>query len=106
MIMMLAKVKEPGKNIPFLATSIIPLEKVAPKSTPAAATISIMRSGATLAPIAELRKFTASLLTPTIKSDIASIKRTSTMIRKTLSIFRKFQSTKIVLKSNIMIILC
>jgi hypothetical protein len=35
--------------------------------------------GATFEPRAELRKFTASLLTPTTRSDMAKTKRTATM---------------------------
>ncbi len=42
---------------------------------PTAATSIIVLKEAAFAPIAELRKFTASLLTPTIKSMIARINR-------------------------------
>ena len=45
--------------------SIMPSEKVAPRRTPAEATIMMIRKGAVRDPTAELRKFTASLLTPT-----------------------------------------
>jgi hypothetical protein len=56
----------------------MPLEKVAPKSTPTPAMIIITLNEAAFDPIAELRKFTASLLTPTTKSEIAKMKRTIT----------------------------
>jgi len=79
--MILSKVKKAGLNMPFLATSIIPLEKEAPSKIPRLATISIVRNEATLDPMAELRKFTASLLTPTIRSMMASEKRTQMRIR-------------------------
>jgi hypothetical protein len=59
----------------------MPLEKVAPTRTPALAIIMIIHMGATLEPIAEFKKFTASLLTPTIKSDTASASSTITIIR-------------------------
>ena len=42
---------------------------------------TMVLKGAALEPMAELRKLTASLLTPTIKSEIARIKRTTTRIR-------------------------
>ena len=64
--------------IPLRATSIIPLENTAPTRIQTAATAIITRNDATLEPIAELRKFTASLLTPTIRSDAASKKRITT----------------------------
>jgi hypothetical protein len=65
------KEKYAGLKMPFRATSIIPLENVAPRSIPTLATINMVRKEATRDPMAELRKFTASLLTPTIKSTIA-----------------------------------
>ena len=61
-------VKASGLKIPFLAISIIPLEDNAPTATPRLASIIIFLNEITLDPIAEFRKFTASLLTPTIKS--------------------------------------
>jgi hypothetical protein len=67
-----------GWKIPFLATSIIPLEKVAPNKTPTAATIIIILKGAAFDPIAEFKKFTASLLTPTIKLEMVSKNKTAT----------------------------
>ena len=62
------KKKASGLKIPFLAISIIPLEDKAPIATPRLASIIIFLNEITLDPIAEFRKFTASLLTPTIKS--------------------------------------
>ncbi len=62
------KKKASGLKIPFLAISIIPLEDNAPTATPRLASIIIFLNEITLDPIAEFRKFTASLLTPTIKS--------------------------------------
>tara|TARA_B100002052_G_scaffold203545_1_gene185850 strand:+ start:1919 stop:2281 length:363 start_codon:yes stop_codon:yes gene_type:complete len=62
------KKKASGLNIPFLAISIIPLEDRAPIATPRLARIIIFLNEITLEPIAEFRKFTASLLTPTIRS--------------------------------------
>ena len=62
------KKKASGLKIPFLAISIIPLEDNAPTATPRLASIIIFLNDITLDPIAEFRKFTASLLTPTIKS--------------------------------------
>ena len=73
-----------GWKIPCLAISIIPLLIVAPMKTPTAATMIIVLNDATLAPMAELRKFTASLLTPTIRSTTASEKRNSTKKRNML----------------------
>lgn len=80
-IMTLSKVKKAGLNMPFRATSIMPLENEAPNSIPRLATISIVLKEAALEPMAELRKFTASLLTPTIKSIKASKKRTQIRIK-------------------------
>jgi len=65
-------------NIPFLATSIIPLENIAPKAIPKLAIIIIFLNDTAFDPIAELKKFTASLLTPTIRSAIARNPRANT----------------------------
>lgn len=73
--MISSKLNAPGLKIPLRATSIIPLEKNAPSAIPKLAKIMILRKDMALEPMAELRKFTASLLTPTIKSPIA--KRTN-----------------------------
>ena len=59
----------------------MPVENVAPTSIPKAATIIIILYGAALAPIAEFKKFTASLLTPTTRSEIANTKRIITKIK-------------------------
>jgi hypothetical protein len=61
-------VKNFGIKIPFLATSIIPEEKVTPARIPQLATRRIINLGATLEPKEEFKKLAASLLTPTIKS--------------------------------------
>ena len=70
-----------GLNIPFLATSIIPLDDIAPKATHKLAIIIKVLKETTFDPIAEFKKFTASLLTPTIKSTIANIQRIMTSIK-------------------------
>ena len=67
--------------MPFRATSIIPLEKVAPTIIPRAAISIIVLKGAALAPIAEFKKFTASLLTPTIRSAMANANSAITIIK-------------------------
>ena len=61
--------------------SIIPFDMEAPTKIPIAATAIITLKGAAFAPIAELRKLTASLLTPTDKSKMAMRKIKITMIR-------------------------
>jgi hypothetical protein len=70
-IMISANMNSPGLKIPFLATSIIPLEKMAPIATPRLATIIIVLKEMAFEPIAEFKKLTASLLTPITKSAIA-----------------------------------
>ena len=67
-----ANVNSSGLKMPLRATSMIPDENIDPAKTPAPATIRIIRRVATRLPIAELRKFTASLLTPTLRSSRAS----------------------------------
>ena len=54
---------------------------VAPTKIPIAATIKIVLKRATFEPIAEPKKFTASLLTPTTKSKVDSAKRNTTIPR-------------------------
>ena len=66
--------------------SIIPLLIAAPMNTPAEAMMMIVRNGATLVPMAELRKLTASLLTPTDRSKMASRNRKTTTQRNKISI--------------------
>ena len=67
-----------GLKIPCRAMSIMPLLMMAPRNTPVAATKMMVLNLATLAPIAELRKLTASLLTPTQRSEMARMKRNIT----------------------------
>ena len=71
----------PGLKIPFRATSIIPLENTAPNKIPTAATAMITRKEATFDPMAEFKKFTASLLTPTIKSEAANKNKMTTITK-------------------------
>ena len=61
--------------MPFRATSIIPLDVSAPKSTPKLAIINMFLIEMALEPKAEFKKFTASLLTPTTKSITAKTAR-------------------------------
>ena len=68
-------VKNCGWKMPFRATSIMPDEKVTPASMPRLAMTRMTWRGATRDPIDEFRKLTASLLTPTIRSETASPKR-------------------------------
>lgn len=70
-----------GKKTPLRATSIIPEEKVAPSIMPKLATSMMIHREATLEPIAEFRKFTASLLTPTIRSEMAKTKSITISMR-------------------------
>ena len=72
----------PGLKIPLRATSIIPLEKTAPIKIPKLAVIIMVLKLKTFEPMAEFKKFTASLLTPTIKSMTAKINKILTKIRK------------------------
>ena len=74
-IMISLNINSPGLNIPFLATSIIPLEKTHPMNIPILATIIIVLKERTFEPSAEFKKFTASLLTPTTKSATARATR-------------------------------
>ena len=76
MVISSGMVKKRGWNMPLRATSIMPLEKVTPARIPRLATIMMVRRGATREPTDELRKLTASLLTPTIRSMSAIRKRT------------------------------
>ena len=69
--MISSNINSPGLKIPFRATSIIPLEKIAPTATPILATIMMVLNEIALDPIAEFKKLTASLLTPTTRSAIA-----------------------------------
>ena len=78
MIMISSKKNSEGTKIPLRATSIIPLEKTAPMKIPTLAMIMIFLKEIALDPMAELRKFTASLLTPTTKSTIAKTAKMTT----------------------------
>ena len=72
-------VKSPGLNMPLRATSIMPLDVTTPTMIPAEATSRIVRMVAALEPIAELRKLTASLVTPTKRPETARIPRITTI---------------------------
>ncbi len=82
-----------GLKIPDLATSIIPLEKMAPSPTPILATIIMVLKGMAFEPIAEFRKFTASLLTPTTKSAIANMARAIIIYKYMFSIINLLKVT-------------
>ena len=73
------KLNMPGTKIPLRAISIIPLENSAPTKIPRLATIIIVRNDTALEPIAEFKKFTASLLTPTTRSIIAKMPKTTSI---------------------------
>ncbi len=66
--------------------SIMPLLIAAPMKTPMEAIISTRLKDAAREPIAEFRKFTASLLTPTERSNTASMNRKIITQRKSVSI--------------------
>ena len=73
----------------------MPLLIAAPTNTPMAATMMIRLNVDALDPTAEDRKLTASLLTPTAKSNIASKNRNITMPKNNISIYyRIFFYTK------------
>ena len=74
-VMSSGMVKNCGLKMPLRATSIIPDENVTPASIPRLAMIMMTCRGATREPMDELRKLTASLDTPTMRSDTASPKR-------------------------------
>ena len=71
-----------GWKTPLRAISIIPLENIVPNIMPTDATVRITHMGATFEPILELRKFTASLATPTVKSSTANPSSITTTMRK------------------------
>ena len=75
-----------GLKIPLRAISIIPLENRVPVTTPTKATAKIILKGAAFEPTAELRKFTASFPTPTIRSTMANRNKNPTMTIYRLSI--------------------
>src|SRR5699024_4020952 len=78
-------------NIPFQATSSIPLENIPPAAIPTLATIKIVRRENALEPTDEFKKLTASLLTPTIKSATANIIKIVSIIKYTFYIGNWFQ---------------
>ncbi len=86
MIMISLNINSCGLKIPFRATSIIPLENTAPTATPTLATIMMVLNEMALDPIAEFKKLTASLLTPTTKSAIANTARATIINKYILSI--------------------
>ena len=77
--------------MPCRATSIMPLLRAAPANTPIAATVTTVLYLATLAPMAEFRKFTASLLTPTTRSNTASTIRNITIPRNKVFIYARYK---------------
>jgi hypothetical protein len=76
-----AKTKELGTKTPLRAISIIPFEKVAPATMPKAVTPNIIHLEPALDPMAEFKKLAASLATPTIISQNATINNITTNIR-------------------------
>ena len=75
-------VKNWGWKIPLRATSIMPLEKVTPAMMPQLAMTMMVVRDATREPMEELRKLTASLLTPTMISKTAIRSRMPTPIMR------------------------
>ena len=71
-----------GLKTPLRAISIMPLENVAPTRTPTLATSITVLNDAMRDPMAEFRKLTASLLTPTNRSNAASSARNNRMTTK------------------------
>ena len=65
--------------MPLRATSIMPLEVRTPMMMPTEATARIVRMGAAFEPMAELRKFTASFVTPTKRPETARMPRITTI---------------------------
>ena len=68
-----------GFMMPCRATSIMPDDMTAPRTTPKEAMMRMVRNLATLAPTADCKKLTASLETPTNKSKTAKESRKMTM---------------------------
>ena len=79
MVITSLKEKLEGFMMPWRATSIMPEDITAPTSTPHEAMISTVRNLATRAPTADCKKLTASLLTPTNKSNTAKHSRKTTI---------------------------
>ena len=80
MIITSLKLNMLGTKIPLLAISIMPPENMAPTNTPTLATIMVVLKEIAFDPTAEFKKFTASLLTPTIKSITANTPKAISMI--------------------------
>lgn len=93
MMMISLKVNISGLKTPLRAISIMPLEKVEPSSTPMLATTMMTLKLAIREPMAELRKLTASLLTPTNRSTAARMARNTSMSRKMLSTSRLLRNS-------------
>jgi len=91
MKMMSWNVKKLGLKIPRFAISINPPDEAAPTKMPIDATIIIVRNVPARLPIADVRKLTASLLTPTTRSNSAMPSSRMTKSKKMFSMFR-FQS--------------
>ena len=81
MVITCSKEKLAGVMMPCLAMSIMPDAMPAPKRTPKDATRSTVRNVDTLAPTADCRKLTASLLTPTKRSKTARHSKKITIIK-------------------------
>ena len=77
--------------MPWRAMSIMPLLSTQPMSTPTEAISTSVRKVAARDPMAEFRKFTASLLTPTQRSKAARRNRKSTMHTYICSIKREYE---------------
>ena len=65
--------------MPLRATSIMPLEVRTPMMMPREATVRIVFIEAAFDPMAELRKLTASFVTPTKRPETARIPRMTMM---------------------------
>ena len=76
--------------MPCRAMSIIPLLNTQPQNIPMPAMITSERNLAALEPMAEFKKFTASLLTPTQRSNAARMKRNMTIPKYIHSILLQF----------------
>ncbi|HMP31917.1 MAG TPA: hypothetical protein PKD85_20100, partial [Saprospiraceae bacterium] len=85
MIMTFSTEKYWGLKIPIRAISIIPADESDPINMPIVATIMMVLKLATLAPIAEFKKFTASLPTPTEISITATMAKMITAIKRNAS---------------------
>ena len=70
-----------GCMMPWRATSIIPADMSAPVSTPIDAMTRMVLNVPALAPIADDKKLTASLLTPTNRPNAAKISMNTVIIR-------------------------